>query len=133
MFTYDEDIFSDMYKDAYGFRPRGHEFYKATPERKQEIWDSVYADVEREIEREALAKIEAIKAFEDWIEKCYEYAVGCPSREDVLRWMTEDEKFYNQQDVEHWVWKQGILFTDYGKELVKELMDIVTFEEWEAE
>jgi len=132
MFTYDEDIFSDMYKDAYGFRPRGHEFYKATPERKQEIWDSVYADVEREIEREALAKIEAIKAFEDWIEKCYEYAVGCPSREDVLRWMTEGEKFYNQQDVEHWVWKQGILFTDYGKELVKELMSIVEILEWES-
>jgi hypothetical protein len=27
------------------------------------------------------------------------------------------------------VWKQGILFTDYGRELVKELMEIVKFVE----
>ena len=29
------------------------------------------------------------------------------------------------------VWKQGILFTDYGRELVKELMEIVKFVEEE--
>jgi hypothetical protein len=27
------------------------------------------------------------------------------------------------------VWKQGILFTDYGREIVKELMEIVKFVE----
>jgi hypothetical protein len=26
---------------------------------------------------------------------------------------------------------EGILFTDYGRKLVKELMEIVTFEDWE--
>lgn len=35
MYTYSEELFSDFHKDAYGFRPRGHEFYSATPERKQ--------------------------------------------------------------------------------------------------
>lgn len=133
MFTYSEDLFSDFHKDTYGFRPSGYDpFYDATPERKQEIWDQMEQDFLQEMVREEKAKAEAIIAFEDWIEKCYEYADGRPSREDVLRWMTEGEKFYHQQDVEHWVWEQGILFTDYGKELVKELMNIVTFEEWEA-
>ena len=46
--------------------------------------------------------------------------------------MTQDETFYHSQDVEHWVWKQGILFTDYGRELVKELEKIVEFNlDWE--
>jgi len=133
MFTYSEELFSDFHKDTYGFRPGGNdEFYDATPERKQDIWDNMEQDFLQEMVREEKAKAEAIANFEAWIEKCYEYADGRPAREDVLRWMTEGEKFYHQQDVEHWVWKQGILFTDYGKELVKELMGIVKFEEWEA-
>jgi len=45
----------------------------------------------------------------------------------ALRWMTQGETFYHHQCVEHWVWNQGILFTDYGRELVKELMGIVEF------
>jgi hypothetical protein len=41
--------------------------------------------------------------------------------------MTQNKKFYNQQCVEHWVWDLGILFTDEGRALVKELMEIVQF------
>jgi hypothetical protein len=41
-------------------------------------------------------------------------------------------EFYHSQDVEHWVYNYGILFSDYGKELVKKLMNIVNFKEWEA-
>ena len=31
-YTYDENIFSDLYKDAFGFRPQGHHFYDADPD-----------------------------------------------------------------------------------------------------
>ena len=34
--------------------------------------------------------------------------------------------------MESWVWDCNILFTDYGKELVKKLDKIVTYEEWLA-
>ena len=133
MFTYSEELFSDFHKDTYGFRPSGsHEFYDATPERKQEIWDYTGDDFVREQERERQAEQRALADFEAWMEKCYEYAGGGATREDVLRWMTDGETFYHQQCVEHWVYKQGILFTDEGRALVKELMDIVTFEEWEC-
>ena len=43
MYTYSDELFSDLYKDVYGFRPRGHEFFTACPERKQEIWDQILA------------------------------------------------------------------------------------------
>ena len=41
--------------------------------------------------------------------------------------LTENEEFYSGQDVESWVWDKGILFCDYGKNLVKKLETIVKF------
>ena len=128
MYTYSEDIFSDFHKDAYGFRPRNHEFYDATPARKQEIWDDVQQDFLQAMVREEKAKVEAVAQFNRDIEMYM--AFGARDRADALRWMTQNEKFYNDQCVEHFVWNLGILFTDEGRALVKELMNIVKFEEY---
>ena len=131
MYTYSEELFSDFHKDTYGFRPGGYDpFYDATPERKQEIWDQMEQDFLQEMVREQNAKAEALAAFDREIEMFI--AFGAKDRTDALRWMTQNEKFYNEQCVEHWVWDKGILFTDEGRALVKELMGIVKFEEWEA-
>lgn len=130
MFTYSEELFSDFHKDTYGFRPRGHEFYDATPERKQEIWDNVEQDFLQEMVREEKAKAEALEQFEREVAQTISYGAG--DRATALRWMTQGYKFYHQMDVEHFVWNQGILFTDEGDALIKELMGIVEFEEWEA-
>ena len=129
MFTYSEELFSDFYKDTYGFRPRGHEFYDATPERKQEIWDYVEQDFLQEMVREEKAKAEALEQFEREVALTISY--GAKDRADALRWMTQNEKFYHEQSVEHWVWERGILFTDEGRALVQELMGIVEFDEVE--
>ena len=43
--------------------------------------------------------------------------------------MIDGETFYTSQCVEGWVYNKGILFTDFGRNLVKELMEIVTFSE----
>jgi hypothetical protein len=45
--------------------------------------------------------------------------------------MSGTETFYNVQCVEHFVWEQGILFTDYGKQLVKDLAAIVEYKEYD--
>lgn len=127
MFTYDETIFSDLYKDAYGFRPRGHNFYTATPAEKQEIWDATILDMEAAQQAEIAREKECEKKFKDQISKVIEAGAG--NRINALRWMTSTDTFYSQQCVEHFVWSQGILFTDYGRALSKELMEIVEFEE----
>ena len=129
MYDFDDNIFSDLHKDAYGFRPRGHEYYEALPARKQEIWVKVCEDLEAAQEEEARREQEAVAEFKAQITKVIEAGAG--NRITALRWMTSTETFYHSQDVEHWVFNQGILFTDYGRELVKELMDLVEFEEWE--
>ena len=57
--------------------------------------------------------------------------LGAGDRLTALRWITGQEKFYHGQDVEGFVWEQGILFTDYGKKLAKELLTIVKYEDTE--
>lgn len=129
MFTYSEELFSDFHKDTYGFRPREyHAFWNATPKQKQKIWDAMCEDFDYEQERERLQKIEDLAAFERDVALTISYGAG--DRATALRWMTQNKMFYNEQDVEHWVWDRGILFTDEGRALVKELMEIVKFQEW---
>ena len=130
MFTYDENLFSDFHKDAYGFRPRDHRFYDATPAEKQVIWDDVGRAFDDANAEEELAKRESQINFEKEVQ--YILSLGASNRETALRWMTDDRTFYTRQDVEGWVYNRGILFTDYGRELVKELMGIVQFKSEEV-
>ena len=127
-YTYEENIFSDFHKDAYGFRPRGHEFYTATPARKQEIWDSVGRAFDIREAEEAEEEARALREFEAEIASVIEAGAG--DRTTALRWMTEEDTFYHSQDIEHWVYLQGILFTDAGRALVEELKSIVTISDW---
>ena len=125
MYTYSDELFSDFHKDAYGFRPRNHEFYSAAPERKQEIWDATGRAFDRRQAEEARMEEEALVEFKAQITKVIEAGAG--NRINALRWMTSSEEFYHSQDVEGWVFSKGILFTDYGKKLVDELKEIVTY------
>lgn len=90
-FTYCEDTFSDLYKDANGFRPRSHEFYAddTTPERKQEIWDATLEDLDEENKRHEEMRNEAVVAFEAIIATSIEAGAG--DRETALRWLREVE------------------------------------------
>ena len=110
-FTFDENVFSDLHKDAYGFRPRGHEFHDATPERKQEIWDLTLVDLDHELEREQAADAKAVALFADRLQQTID--IGAGDRITALRWLTE-----GCDDFEHFVYEQGILFTNYGRDLL---------------
>lgn len=132
-YTFDENIVSDLHKDARGYRPGqgwwDHWSY-ADDELKQFIWDSLCVELDESIAREKQIEQEAIADFEQEVQKYINLGAG--DRTTALRWMTQTEEFYNEQCVEHWVWNKGILFTDVGKDLVKQLMNIVSFAQWEA-
>ena len=133
MFTFDDQTVSDLHKDARGFRPHAafmEGWNSSDDENKQAIWDGLVRELERHQAWEAIREREALSEFQGELEILIESGAG--DRQTALRWMTETETFHNSQSVEHWVFRRGILFTDFGRELVKELMDIVTFEEWEV-
>ena len=133
MFTFDEQTVSDLHKDARGFRPHAafiEGWEQSDDENKQAIWDGLVRERERHQAWEARIQDECLAEFEAEIQTCIDMGAG--DRQTALRWMTSEETFHHSQDVEGWVFRRGILFCDFGRELVKELMDIVTFEELET-
>ena len=133
-YTYSDDCFSDLHKDVYGFRPRGglmDEWNDRTPRQKQELWNALCDELEENTKREKILEQERVDEFKARVADVIELGAG--NYTNALLWMTGTEKFFHAQSVEHWVWEQGILFTDYGKQLVKDLCEIVTYEDMEWE
>jgi len=131
MFDYSDDCFSDLHKDVYGFRPRGaimDEWNDRTPRQKQELWNALCDELDvknaetKSQEEQDVAKFEA--RVQDVI------SIGAGDRKTALSWITGQETFYNSQDVEHFVWQEGILFTEYGKQLIKDLFEVVKYKEY---
>lgn len=88
-YTYDEEIFSDLFKDAYGFRPRGHEFYTATPEEKQKIWDNLLVTLKEEVEREKQEQALAVESYKKLIKETI--AMGATNVEQAIDWLMQSE------------------------------------------
>ena len=100
-----------------------------TPRQKQELWNALCDELEENTKAEKAAEVVAIEKFEARIQDIIELGAG--NRTNALLWMTGTETFYHIQDVEHFVWEQGILFTDYGKQLIKDLAEIVEYKEYD--
>jgi len=131
-FTYSNDCFSDLHKDVYGFRPRGVilDNWNILPaEQKQARWDQLCAELESNTIFEKQQEVKAVASFQARVQDVIELGAG--NYTNALLWISGTETFYNVQDVEHFVWEQGILFTDYGKQLVKDLAAIVDYKEYD--
>ena len=129
-FTYCDNTFSDFFKDVNGFRPRGslmEEWEGRTPRQKQELWNALGDELEENTKREAKFAEEQVEQFKADVEAYI--TLGARDRADALRWMTQSYTFWSGQCVEGWVWEKGFLFTDYGKALVQELLQIVKYQE----
>ena len=116
------------HKDAFGVKGRHYDFDAMSLEDLRSEAAYIERSIEESIAAEQAAEAQALEEFEHCVTETIRYGAG--DRQTALRWMTQGETFYHHQCVERWVWDQGILFTDYGRELVKELMDIVTFTEY---
>ena len=126
MYTYTTDLFSDLHKDVYGYRPRGEameDWNSRTPRQKNELYNALCDELEAVTQDDERRGVRNVFEFTGEILDMIE--LGANDRETALRWMTQEDKFYSEQCVSHWVWARGILFTDYGKQLVKDLMNIV--------
>ena len=129
---YDLECFIyDMHKVAYGVKGRHYNFASMSMDELRKEADRIADAAEVAEAEEAHAAEVAIADFEGLVgDTIYTYGAG--DRETALRWMTMEDTFHHSQDVEGWVWKQGFLFTSHGKAVVEELMEIVTFEEYDG-
>lgn len=129
-YTFDSNLVSDLHKDAFGTRPSADYMDMwhngLSDEGRQAEWDYLLLALDRAIEEEQYEERLALKEFDKEVLSVME--VGRCDEQTALAWMTplefEENPNLNKQDVEHWVWSAGILFTERGKEIVKTVCQI---------
>ena len=129
---FDYDTFSDLHKDVHGFRPSAifmKNVKRFSDQERDDLWEALCAQLEENTKAEKAKEEVDIAKFEARVLDVI--GLGADDRETALRWITGQETFYSVQCVEHFVWEQGILFTDYGKALLSELLNIVEYKEYD--
>ena len=115
--------YSDFYKSVYGVRPRW--MYDAIMTMSEEEIAAAFArlsvDSEAAIEADRKAEQDAINRFNRVVAEYI--SIGANDRKTALRWMCDAHNVIREskQDVEHFVWQHGFLFTEDGKALVNEI------------
>ena len=124
-----EQAVYETHKSAYGVKGRHYDFDNMTDQELKDEYERLCDVAHEEYEREQKFYAQQVEEFKALVQKTIDLGAG--DEETALRWLTSDEKFYHSQDVESWVWDNNILFTDYGRELVKKLCNVIEFEKWE--
>ena len=107
-YSFDENVVSDLYKDAYGSRPREgfwDNWDNASADQKQAIWDDLLTAADAENEREELMRQEAIVDLENRIRFMQSTIVGA-SREDCIRYLHDVYK--TNGDIEYLEFNLGV-------------------------
>lgn len=90
VYTFDESIVSDLYKDARGTRPSAGWWdcwNFQDNDGKQAAWNSLMLELEQEIDRDHESKQKAIKDFDERIENLVK--VGASDRDTAILWIIE--------------------------------------------
>jgi hypothetical protein len=100
-------VYSDLHKDAFGFRPRGSACEFESIEDFDRAWDYAQEALESEMARETQAAVEAKKAFE---KRVYDVMEIMPrsTRRDVIRLLL-DAQGITKEDIRHY----GYEYADY--------------------
>jgi hypothetical protein len=91
--TYDENIVSDLHKDAFGFRPSQswwEQWKSNTPAEKQAEWDSLIVAMEASCVEEKAREDRSVAIFENTVSGVL--ASGAKDRATALRWLMEGSK-----------------------------------------
>jgi hypothetical protein len=113
-YTFDDNIVSDLHKDAYGFRPGQSfsEYWNASDDdRKQRIWDDLLDALRREMEYQRQREAEAVHDFNVHLRSLLD--AGAKDFEMALRWM-HDAHDTNGDD-EYLEYKLGLPYGHIAK------------------
>ena len=115
MYTFDDNIISDLHKDARGFRPCEYfweEWTQSPDDIKQKIWDNLVVEMEQSMAQqkadEAAALVEFRKIVAAQMQTC-----NC-SWTTALEYLAdaEDIDVDCDQDFDYFLWGQGIGYED---------------------
>jgi hypothetical protein len=115
MFTYSDNIVSDLHKDAYGFRPSQRFFddwAEYTPAEKQEVWDMLCTEMERSMKEQAESEAAALVEFRKTV--AAQMALCNVTWTKAVDYLAdaEDCDIEYDQDFDYFLWNQGIGYED---------------------
>ena len=118
----------EMCADAYSKSfARSMNFAMMTNAKLEDLCDQYSAIVEYDLKEQAKWEEKCVVTFKSILDQYISSGAG--DEKTALRWLMDGTKFYSGQCVESFVWEHGILFTNYGKELVSKIKSIVKYEE----
>ena len=118
---------SDLYKDVNGVRPRFYNFHEWSDSELEAFTDKLIAQLKENQELERLQEEADVQFFQAQIQKTIELGAG--DRKTALRWLFSSEEYDQGEyvtdwDVDGFLYSQGIVHSDFGKEVRKELLEI---------
>ena len=112
-YTFDENIVSDLHKEAYGFRPREgwwNMWAAFNADQKQATWDSLIADLDDAIEQQEKQEAQALVEFKSLLKDTMNIC-NCDWK-NALRILIEAEGMstdtINSQDFDHFLWQHDL-------------------------
>jgi hypothetical protein len=108
-------IYSDFHKDVYGFRPR-YDYPSFSDEQLVADFDRFEEVCKENAEHEARLLEAKSKEWDALIEKTIEMGAG--DYKTALRWIVQGAEDYDAEGI---VWGFGLLFSDKGREIVKDI------------
>ena len=118
---------SDLYKDVNGVRPRFYNFHEWSDSELESFTDKLIAQLKENEELERLQEEADVKRFQDQVQKTIELGAG--DRKTALKWLFSSEEYDQGEyvtdwDVDGFLYSQGIVHSDFGKGVRKELLEI---------
>ena len=115
MYTFEDNIVSDLHKDAYGFRPSQRFFddwAEYTPAEKQECWDMLCTEMERSMKEQAESEAAALVEFRKTV--AAQMALCNVTWTNAVDYLAdaEDCDIEYDQDFDYFLWNQGIGYED---------------------
>lgn len=109
VYTFDDNIVSDLHKDAYGFRPcEGFwaSWNSMDDEEKQAEWDNLIEACNRAIQEEQEQEERAIERFEVLVTQTISSGAG--DRETAIRWIMDASSAARDNDWDYLCWEHGL-------------------------
>lgn len=123
MFTYDDRVVRDLYKDAYGFRPSldwDANYRAATPAQRQAIWDRLLKEFDETQLLEFKSNMRMQKNFEAYIEAAIR--TGAADRKVAIRWWLQNFDRDTLVDVDYFLYTVGYSENKVIADEIKEVL-----------
>jgi len=94
MYTFDDNIISDLHKDARGFRPSEYfweEWTQSPDDIKQKIWDYLCEELEQSMKQQEADEAAALAEFTERVIDTQ--LAGAGDMQTAIRWIIEGEDF----------------------------------------